>query len=187
MQNARFKRQTLSARTPPVFVFCILHFAFLALVTGCGAKASAKTVPDGAPLAVPLPPAHEIAIEQIADAPEPPEAAPRPAVTRTPAREAPQPVAAPPAAALPAEVAAVRAAPAAASAADERKVRDLMSRAAAALARVDYRKLSTEGKAQYDQSKRFSEQAQQAIKERNFVYALTLAEKAATLAAELVR
>ena len=60
-----------------------------------------------------------------------------------------------------------------------------MNKAAGDLARVDYQKLSKEGKAQYDQSKRFSEQAQQAIKERNFVYATTLAEKAADLAAEL--
>ena len=52
---------------------------------------------------------------------------------------------------------------------------------------MDYKKLSTEGQAQYDQSKRFSDEAKQAIKERNFPYAMTLAEKAATLAAELVR
>ena len=83
----------------------------------------------------------------------------------------------------------VRVAPAttATSAADERKVRELMGKASTDLARVDYKRLTKEGQAQYDQSKRFSEDAQQAIKERRFEYALTLAEKAATLAAELAR
>jgi hypothetical protein len=50
---------------------------------------------------------------------------------------------------------------------------------------VDYQKLSVAGKLQYDQSKRFSVEAEQAIKERNYVYAMTLADKAAMLAAEL--
>ena len=62
-----------------------------------------------------------------------------------------------------------------------------MGKASTDLARVDYKRLSNEGKAQYDQSKRFSEDAQAAIKERRFEYALTLAEKAANLAAELAR
>ena len=80
----------------------------------------------------------------------------------------------------------LRAQPAAA-AGDERKVQDLLKKATTDLNRVDYKKLSDDGKVQYDQSKRFNDQAQQAIKERNIVFALTLAEKAATLAAELVR
>ena len=75
--------------------------------------------------------------------------------------------------------------PATASPAEERKVRDLVAQAARDLGRVDYGRLSKEGKSQYDQSKRFSEQALQAMKDRNFVYAVTLADKAATLAAEL--
>ena len=45
--------------------------------------------------------------------------------------------------------------------------------------------MSKEGQSQYDQSKRFSDQAEQALKEKNFLYAMTLADKAATLAAEL--
>ena len=72
-------------------------------------------------------------------------------------------------------------------AAAERDARDKLARAARDLSRVDYGKLNADARSQYDQSKRFNDQAQQAIKERNFVYALTLAEKAATLAAELVR
>ena len=75
----------------------------------------------------------------------------------------------------------------AAPVADERRVREQLSKAATDLNRVDYKRLSPEGKSQYDQSKRFSDEAQQAIKVRNLLLALTLADKAATLAAELVR
>jgi hypothetical protein len=172
----------------------------LLLLTGC-AKTKAAAVPDGPPLAVPMAPAHEIPVQQIAEAPpeepppapDPPAPTPKPAVTRPPARpdtrtQTPAPAAAQPTppAQAPTEVREVRAAPPA-SPADEQKVRDLMKKAADDLKGVDYQKLSKEGKAQYDQSKRFSDEAQQAVKERNFVYAMTLAEKAATLAAELVR
>ena len=64
-------------------------------------------------------------------------------------------------------------------------MRDVMARAARDLGRVNYQRLSAAGQSQYNQSKRFSEQADQAIKERNYVYAMSLADKAATLAAEL--
>jgi hypothetical protein len=183
--------------------FCILHSALLLSLLGCSAKAKAQTLPDGPPLAVPFAPAHEIVIEQIAEAPPPdpepvpevtqPKAAPptnrqpviakpRPETTTTPAS---QPAATTQPAPL--ENPVVRASPVA-TAADEKKVRDLLTKASTDLSkRVDYQKLSDDGKQQYDQSKRFSEQAEQAIKERNFPYALSLAEKAATLAAELVR
>jgi hypothetical protein len=43
-----------------------------------------------------------------------------------------------------------------------------------------------DARAQYDQSKRFTQQAEQALKDRNFVFAATLADKAAALAVELV-
>jgi hypothetical protein len=79
----------------------------------------------------------------------------------------------------------LRTTPSAADANAERQVRDLLSKASRDLNRFDYRKLSSEGRSQYDQAKRFSDQAEQAMKERNFVFAATLAEKAATLAAQL--
>jgi hypothetical protein len=69
----------------------------------------------------------------------------------------------------------------------ERNVRDLLARAARDLGRVDYNRLSADGRAQYDQSKRFTAQAQEALREKNFVFAETLADKAATLAAELLQ
>jgi hypothetical protein len=65
-------------------------------------------------------------------------------------------------------------------------VRDLLARAARDLSRVDYGRLSSEGRSNYDQSKRFSQQAEQALKDRNFAFATTLADKSASLAGELL-
>ena len=177
------------------------------LLVAAGAGACAKprpaTVPDGPPLAMPLPPPR---VFQPAEEPpqepppppevatvEPPKPAPRPPARRpapTPPAEAakpdPEPAAPAATAAVPAEPAReLRAAPSAADAAAERQVKDLLSRASRDLSRVDYRKLSNEGKSQYDQARRFAEQAEQALKERNFVFAATLADKAATLASQL--
>jgi hypothetical protein len=73
------------------------------------------------------------------------------------------------------------------SVAVERNVRDLLARAARDLGRVDYNRLSADGRDQYDQSKRFTAQAQDALREKNFVFAETLADKAATLAAGLLQ
>jgi len=203
MQNAKFKMQTLNRRPSALFAFCLLTFALLVSLTGCSAKAKAQTLPDSPPLAVPIAPAHEITIEQIAEAaPEEPEPAPEPVAPKplpaaqkiqtnpkpradtTPPANQPAATATQP---TPSEAQVIRAAPAAA-AGDEKKVRDLLAKASTDLSkRVDYQKLSDEGKQQYNQSKRFSEEAEQAIKERNLPYALSLAEKAANMAAELVR
>jgi hypothetical protein len=182
------------------FASCVLVVGALASsAAGCAGKAGAATVPDGPPLATPAPPPRVITpVEIVAEvpppaAPDPAPAVPRPATAKPPAaRPDPPAVAAQPptqpvttpASPVP-EPREVRAVPTAAAAAEERKVRDVMARATRDLNRVDYQKLSMEGKSQYDQSKRFSEQADQAIKDRNYVYAMTLADKAATLAAEL--
>jgi outer membrane biosynthesis protein TonB len=200
MQNAKFKMQTLNGRPMALFAFCILHLALLLSLSGCSAKAKAQTLPDGPPLAVPTAPAHAIVIEQIAEAPPPePEPAlpepdrpapPKPIVATQSKPSAPKPEtpANPPAVApQAAPEAPVRAAPAAA-AGDETKARTLIARATTDLEkRVDYQRLSDEGKAQYNQSKRFRDEAKQALEDRNFLLAVTLADKAATLAAELVR
>jgi len=193
-----------------------LGFGILLCVafTGC-AKAKAKTVAEGPPLQVPEPPPRVLvpAEEPIAATPVTPDAPPAPA-PRTPAprpanpprrpntttndpeprQEAPPPVAAQPAPATPPPATTtveppreLRPALSAADAAEERKIRDQLTRASRDLNRVDYRRLSADGKAQYEQSKRFSDQAEQAIKDRNYVFAATLADKAATLAAELLR
>ena len=58
-------------------------------------------------------------------------------------------------------------------------------RAAKDLSHVDYVALSADAKAQYDTAKRFMVLADQAIKDRNFVFARTLADKAAVIAGVL--
>ena len=71
------------------------------------------------------------------------------------------------------------------AAAVEQKVRALLASAARDLGRIDYRTLSVDAKAQYDIAKRFSEQAEEALKARNLVFAGQLADKASVLAALL--
>jgi type IV secretory pathway VirB10-like protein len=168
---------------------------------GC-AKAQASA-PAGPPLDVPAPPERVLAPVEApvtASAPEPETPPPAPVATtpRTPPRpparpaqpERPEtppaasatPPAAPPAAEPPREL---RPNTPSGDAAAERDARDKLARAARDLSRVDYGKLNADAKSQYDQSKRFTEQAQQALKDRNFVFASTLADKAAALAAGL--
>jgi hypothetical protein len=61
----------------------------------------------------------------------------------------------------------------------------LLRSASRDLNRVDYRGLTRGGREQYDQAKGFTEEAEKALRERNFVYAQTAADKAAKLASEL--
>ena len=55
------------------------------------------------------------------------------------------------------------------------------------LSRVNPTGLSTDGHTQYDAARRFVEQSEDALKSRNLVYASKLADKAAAMAAVLVR
>jgi hypothetical protein len=204
MQIAKFK-----IRTPPTAIvarlsllaFCILNLAF---ATACAKARAAELVPDGPPLATSAPPPRVITpADDVPAASAPPNPSPEPTTTaaappaKTPApvrpraaesKTDPAPAAAapsttpPPATPEPLEV---RSVPSAAAAAEERKVRDVMNRAQADLKRVQEAKLSAEGKIQLAQAKRDAEQADEALKQKNFVFAMALAERAATLAAEL--
>jgi hypothetical protein len=78
-------------------------------------------------------------------------------------------------------------APTTESAATEGTIRQQLIRAASDLNHVDYVALSADAKAQYDTAKRFIVLADQAIKDRNFVFARTLADKAAVIAGVLSR
>lgn len=180
--------------------FCILSSA--ALAAGC-AKARAATGPDGPPLAMPAPPARVFAPldeEPLAAAPA---AAGAAAVPETPTAEAPQvrplrpsrraetekpePVPQPPPAPAPGPPRELRPASTPADADAERKIRNLLALASRDLNQVDYRRLSVAGREQYDQAKGFGEQAEEALAQRNYVFAETLADKAAKLATELPR
>jgi hypothetical protein len=176
------------------FAFCIVSSA--ALAAGC-AKARAATVPDGPPLAMPEPPprvflpveeeplaAVPVVPETTTEAPQlPAQRPPRRAATTPTEPEKPAPPPVQPAAELPREL---RTASTPADAEVDRKIRVLLGVALKNLGQVDYQKLSIAGREQYDQAKSFGEQAGEALTQRNYVFAETLADKAAKLASELL-
>jgi hypothetical protein len=175
-------------------------------IAGC-ARARPNTEPDMPPLAAPLPPPRVLPpleggpIEGVPTAEEPPSQAPRPAPRR---REPPRTAEAPPAAATTTPPVAPEA-PAVAEASppepapvlqlappgDQTRVQEAVQRqlkqADLDLSRVDYRALGADARAQYETAKRFATLAEQALKERNLVFAQTLADKAAAIAAVLAR
>ena len=69
----------------------------------------------------------------------------------------------------------------------EASIRGLIGRAMRDLNRVNYGSLTGDGKAQYDTARRFVEQSEDALKNGNLVFAGKLADKAATMAAVLLR
>ena len=177
---------------------------------GC-AKARAQSQPELPPLAAPLPPARVLPplaggpIEGASTPPAPrvdrqPEA-PRHRQDQSRAAETPRPEPKPadapkteipgdaqrqPDEAPPGEPAPVlQLAPAAESHASEGTIRNQLTRASKDLSRVDYVALSADAKAQYDTAKRFMVLADQAIKDRNLMFAQTLADKAAAIAGVL--
>jgi hypothetical protein len=66
-------------------------------------------------------------------------------------------------------------------------IRELLGKAARDLSRVNAGTLNSDGRAQFDTARRFLQQAEEALKARNIVFAGRLADKAATMAAILVR
>jgi hypothetical protein len=201
MQNSEFTIRrvwTAGRRGLVVSAFCVLSCAFV--LSGC-AKAKAASAPESPPLAVPAPPPRALApvegtlAEDSPPAPEPvaapppraaagpprPQPRPRPATTPPAPEPEPTPAATPP----PAEPVVAPRPAATQDAAAERRVLDAKRKAEAELKKVDYQKLSTDGKAQYDQSKKYIEQVDQALTERKYDFAVTLADKATTLATEL--
>jgi hypothetical protein len=69
----------------------------------------------------------------------------------------------------------------------DRRVRETLQAAGRALAAVDYAALNPDAQAQYDTAKRFIQQAEEALKNKNYVFATYLADKADTLARSLQR
>jgi hypothetical protein len=128
--------------------------------------AATPPVEPAAPVRPPVrPPRPEQKPEPAAAAPEPVENAPRPApapsltLTPTPGTEAQT----------------------------ANAIRDLLGRATRDLSGVNVASLNNDGRAQYDTARRFILQAEDALKTRNIVFAGKLADKAATMAAVLVR
>jgi outer membrane biosynthesis protein TonB len=174
----------------------------LAFALAACAKQRVVTQPDLPPLAPPPPPARVVAPPDTEE--PPPETSPEP--DRKPARRVapkndntqnpprveppkrdtpPKPdTPMPPVDPVPPTT--LQTAKPATQAEMERQSRSLLAQAAHDLGRVHYGGLNVDGKSQYDTAKRFIEQAQQSLKEQNFVLARALADKAATIAGVLV-
>ena len=174
----------------------------LLAVSGC-IRTQARTSPELPPLDVPAPPPRQIEtpvveappLVPLADEParitpvRPATPPPRPDPARaesakpeTAAADAAKPVEEPPRAA-PVELKTM---PADKASDFERSIRAQISGAIARLNRVDYQQLSADRKATYNQAKSFVSQAEEALKVKNLPFASTVADKAVTLATQLI-
>jgi outer membrane biosynthesis protein TonB len=187
-------------------LFVISLVALASLASAC-ASASAKVNPaDRPPLSVPPPPARVIEPAPQPDpVPEPvPELPPAPAPTKQtrPPRDAgprqepakpPEPRTGeatpadppPPVPAAPQTAPQLRTPQTADSSESERNVRSTIDRASKLLGGVNYGPLNNERKKAYNDAKMFIQQAEEASKQGNFVFAQGVANKAETLAREL--
>ena len=177
---------------------CVFSCAVLA--SGCGKK-HVQTVADGPPFSMPPPPSRVFApIEdeeplaasnrpEATTAPAPvvnptakPAAKPKPAEAERPEQATPAPAVVP----APEPPRELRTASAPGDAESERKILELQKRASSTLGNVYYQGLSAARREQYEQIKGLMVEAEKAMKERNFVLAETLAEKASKLATDLL-
>ena len=186
-----------NTRMLPRAVALVCGLAAAGALAGC-AKAQAVAAPAMPTLAPPEVPPRVIT-EYLPDPPLPaapvsPEAVtapPRP--PRPPRRDTPRPEVpadepqGPPAVAPAAPAPALALQMPSASAKADLSVRALLAQAARDLGRVDYQALDTDGRAQYETARRFMQQADDALKARNVMFAGKLADKAATMASVLLR
>jgi hypothetical protein len=174
----------------------VLVTAFVAIAAGGCATARVKTQPAPVRLEVPVPPPRIIVppepepepAEAPAPAPEP-ETRVQKAPRRPPVVVPPRPVTTPDttrAVPPPQPPATLQQALPSSPADIVRQVRDQLAQAQSDLRRVDYLALSADAKSQYDTAKQFIAQAEQALTQKNLVFAAKVAEKAAGLAASLV-
>ena len=175
------------------------------LASGC-VRTAAKTTPDAPPLDMPAPPPREmepndaetpapvpLVSEPARSTPQRPRPAPRenPPRPAEPAKPVEPPKIEPPIETpLPVEEAprppsTLQTTPTTAEGEVERGIRASLSRANLDLNRIDYRLLNADAKTQYDTAKRFIRQADDAMRAKNLVFAKSLADKAAALAAQL--
>jgi hypothetical protein len=190
-------------------LFALMLLCLFAVLNGGCLRLFARSAPEMPPLEVPMPPPRAV---ETADAEPPPPgtlvevpasslppaaatARPRPPAPARPDTakvEPPKPEPAPVAADLPVAEApraaagtTLQTAPPEREAELEKTINELLGRASGTLNRVDYRRLNADARLQYDQAKRFAEQAAEAVRAKNLLYAYNLADKAATLAAQL--
>lgn len=166
---------------------------------GCATTKAAGPV-DGPPLAIPPPPTRVVAPPEpdtssavaspAADEPAKPAERRRTYRPRgeTPAKTEPKKPNPPPVVVeTPAPPAALQTAPAASQGEIGRRIRDTIALAEQNLGRVRTGTLDRGALEQYNTARRFLRQAREALKDKNLVYAQTLADKAATIASDLSR
>lgn len=174
---------------------------------GCASKVQARTALDRPPLDPPPPPPRVIAPSPLeasetidrstggspANAARPPSAprpaTPAPAVPGRPETAKPEAATAVPEKTDPGRpdsgVRLLQTTPRGNEAEAEKSIRALLTTAGQTLGRVDYRSLKADARAQYNTAKRFMQQAEDALKAKNFAFAETLADKALELARSL--
>jgi hypothetical protein len=162
----------------------------------CAAKAQAVTVePELPALDPPPPPPRVVAVydgeeEEPEPAPVPPTAE-KPATPARPVVRPPRPEnrVDPPRADVekPAVPPLVLAPKPGSEVQTEAAIRDLLTRVAKDLTRVNVGTLNADGKTQFETAQRFLQQAEEALKGKNVVFASKLADKAATLASVFAR
>jgi hypothetical protein len=170
------------------------------LASGC-VRARARTTPDPPALDVPLPPPRLV---EAAETPPPeplslpaeparstlprPKTPPAPVQQQTESSKPPEPPKAPeepPKEPKPPAATTLRTTPTQQEGELERRTRGLLLEATSNLNRIDYGRLNPDAKGQYDSAKGFVRQAEDALRTQNLVFASYLADKAATLAAQL--
>jgi outer membrane biosynthesis protein TonB len=179
-------------------LFLAVAVCGLALNAAC-ASAQAKSPPTLPNLEVPPAPPRVIEAtplpepvqpEPVSDLPPPTPSTPRPRPqTRETAKPEPKPEtppAEPPPAAPPAPAVAPLRTPATADSAEaSRQVRDILDRASKTLASINYQRLTSARRAEYERAKLMIKESEAAVKAENFPYARNLAEKADQIAKEL--
>jgi hypothetical protein len=178
--------------------------AALSLTSAGCHRAHAKTLPESPPLEVPAVPPREvepIEVEtpQPVPLPEEPARTPpprlRPSTRETPRPEQPkteptkteQPPVEAPKPEEPAKPPAplLQTTPPNTEGDLERGIRNTLTRAQTDLNRVDAARLTPDARVQYDTAKSFIRQAEQAVRTKNLLFAKSVADKAAVLAAQL--
>jgi outer membrane biosynthesis protein TonB len=180
----------------------ILPVAVCACLTSACFGLRARAVMAPTPLDMPEPPPRVVEVREP-DVPPPiplPEEPVRNTPTRPPSRppEPARPAQPPPVAETPVDAAkpeeltprtptTLQTTPTQREEEVERRIWGLLGQAKADLNRINYQALTSDGRTQYEQAKRFISQAEDALQRaRNFVYANNLADKAATIAAQLL-
>ena len=179
-----------------------MRVALIVLLTAslgaCAARAQVRSEAPVPPLDPPPPPPRVVATyepepEPIAVAPPVEPAAPvRPAIRPPRPEQKPEPAVSTPepveSVARPTPGPSLTLTPSPGSEAQTANaIRNLLGQATRDLSRVNVASLNNDGRAQYDTARRFIQQAEDALKSRNIVFAGKLADKAATMAAVLVR